>query len=69
MHAILITDTLKTLIKGRRLSYVVCSNFIGEFYIIAQTFGYCFQKLFKIPVNINFETTSQVAILLLKGLT
>ena len=35
---------------------------------MAQTFGYCFQKVFKIPVNINFETTSQVVILLLKDL-
>ena len=68
MHAILITETLNTFIKGRLSSYVECSTFLDEFYIIAQTFGYCFPDFFKMPVNINFETNSRVVIFLLKDL-
>ena len=68
MHAILITEILNTFIKGRSSSYVECSTFIDEFYIIAQTFGYCFLHVFKMPVNINFETNSRAVIFLLKDL-
>ena len=35
MHAILITEILNTFIKGRSSSYVECSTFTDEFYIIA----------------------------------
>lgn len=52
MHAILITEILNTFIKGKRSSQVECSTFIDEFYIIAQTFGYFFLDVFKMPVNL-----------------